>query len=98
MVARRDGPPATNRGFQVVWSVAVTADGATIVSGSDDKTVRVWDAASGAARRVLRSHQRWVTRVALSADGMTIVSWLELTTCASTRCGCGTRQAESAAK
>ena len=32
-------------------------DGARIVSGSDDKTVRVWDAASGAELLVLRGHE-----------------------------------------
>ena len=30
-----------------VCAVAVSADGSTIVSGSDDKTVRIWSAESG---------------------------------------------------
>ena len=28
----------------VIWSVAFSPDGATIVSGSDDQTIKVWDA------------------------------------------------------
>ena len=27
-----------------IWSVAFSPDGATIVSGSDDATIKVWDA------------------------------------------------------
>jgi WD40 repeat protein len=57
-----------------VMSVALSADGTMIVSGSGDKTVRVWDAATGAERLVLRGHEGQVRSVALSADGRTIVS------------------------
>ena len=56
-----------------VTSVALSADGTTIVSGSDDETVRVCVAASGAQRRALR-HEARVHSVALSADGTTIAS------------------------
>jgi len=34
--------------------VALSADRTTVVSGSDDKTVRVWDVASGACRQVIQ--------------------------------------------
>ncbi len=40
--------------------VAVSADGSTVVSGSGDKTVRVWDASTGDCRRELRGHARAV--------------------------------------
>ena len=40
-----------------VYAAAFSPDGARIVSGSDDSTVRVWDAASGAELLVLRGHE-----------------------------------------
>ena len=42
-------------------------DGARIVSGSDDKTVRVWDAASGDELLVLRGHEGPVWAAGFSA-------------------------------
>ncbi|KAK3943402.1 WD40 repeat-like protein [Diplogelasinospora grovesii] len=66
----------------MVRAIAFSPDGRLIVSGSDDSTVRVWDAATGAERRVLKGHSRgvlrghWrgVTAVAFSPDGRLIVS------------------------
>jgi predicted NACHT family NTPase len=55
-------------------SVALSADGRRIVSGSYDKSVRVWDAHSGECLRVLTGHSSPVMSVALSADGRRIVS------------------------
>ena len=40
-----------------VTAAAFSPDGARIVSGSWDETVRVWDAASGAELLVLRGHE-----------------------------------------
>src|SRR5205823_1136795 len=57
-----------------VRSVAVSADGRRIVSGSDDRTVRGWDAGSGAELLCLQGHTSWVWNVAVSADGRRIVS------------------------
>ena len=48
-----------------------------IVSGSSDKTVRVWDASTGAELNVLQGHTDWVHSVAFSMDGMRIVSGSE---------------------
>ncbi|MFZ5635486.1 MAG: WD40 repeat domain-containing protein, partial [Pseudomonadota bacterium] len=45
-----------------------------VVSGSDDGTVRVWDASSGDSVRELRGHEGVVLSVALSADGGRVVS------------------------
>ena len=57
-----------------VTSVAISADGRTIVSGSGDKTIKVWDTESGACRQTLHGHADEVWSIAISADGRTIVS------------------------
>ncbi|HKU73078.1 MAG TPA: NB-ARC domain-containing protein [Pyrinomonadaceae bacterium] len=53
---------------------AVSADGATIVSASNDNTLKVWDGRSGSERLTLSGHARRVGGCAVSADGATIVS------------------------
>ena len=56
-------------------SVAFSPDGNRIVSGSDDKTVRLWDAATGQpVGDPLTGHTDTVYSVAFSPDGTRIVS------------------------
>ena len=57
-----------------VTSVAFSSDGTHIVSGSHDKSVRVWAASTGAELRRLNGHTRRVDSVAFSSDGTRIVS------------------------
>ncbi|KAL0958647.1 hypothetical protein HGRIS_013983 [Hohenbuehelia grisea] len=58
-----------------VSSVAFSPDGAQIVSGSGDKTIRIWDAATGQqVSDALTGHKRSVSSVAFSPDGAQIVS------------------------
>jgi WD40 repeat protein len=45
-----------------------------IVTASDDKTARIWDAASGKEIAVLRGHQEGVNSAAFSPDGSRIVT------------------------
>jgi hypothetical protein len=60
-----------------VDSVAVSPDGQTLVSGSHDNTIKVWELSTGKLVRTLTSHERWVHSVAISPDGQTLVSGSE---------------------
>ena len=61
-----------------VHSVAFSPDGRYIVSGSYDRTVRVWDFHTGqSVMNPLLGHKGYVTSVAFSPDGRYIVSGSE---------------------
>ena len=57
-----------------VRSVAFSPDGKRIVSGSQDKLVKVWDATNGQEILTLDAHQEVVRSVGFSPDGKRIVS------------------------
>jgi energy-coupling factor transporter ATP-binding protein EcfA2 len=57
-----------------VYSAAFSPDGSRIVTASEDKTARIWDAASGNEIAVLRGHGNWVRSAAFSPDGSRIVA------------------------
>ena len=57
-----------------VNSVAISPDGQTIVSGSEDKTVRLWNLQG---KSLILQHEDTVNSVAISPDGQTIVSGSE---------------------
>ena len=55
-------------------SVAISGDGTTIVSASDDGTVRLWDRDGNPIGKPFTGHIYRVPSVAISSDGKTIVS------------------------
>ena len=66
-VLRHDEP-------QDVWSVAFGPDARHIVSGSGDRTVKVWDARTGREELSLEGHADNASIVAFGPDGRRIVS------------------------
>ena len=53
-----------------VRALAITPDGRTLVSGSDDRTIRRWDLTTGAEIGTpLTGHTDWVRALAITPDG-----------------------------
>jgi WD40 repeat protein len=66
--------PRTLRGHQGdVAALAVSPDGRLIASGSNDRTVRIWETATGKSR-TFEGHTGLVIRLAFSPDGQRLAS------------------------
>ncbi|KAJ5647182.1 hypothetical protein N7490_003554 [Penicillium lividum] len=57
-----------------VRSVAFSPDSQTVASGSDDNTIKLWDAKTGKELQTLEGHSGWVQSVAFSPDSQTVAS------------------------
>jgi WD40 repeat protein len=60
-----------------VWTIAFSPDGQMLASGSDDQTIRLWNARDGNCLKVLQGHTSGVTSVRFSPNGQTLASGSE---------------------
>ncbi|MBU7586969.1 MAG: serine/threonine protein kinase [Nostoc sp. TH1S01] len=57
-----------------VKTLAITPNGQTLLSGSSDKNIKIWNLADGSLIRTISGHRSGVIAVAISPDGQTLVS------------------------
>jgi WD40 repeat protein len=57
-----------------VVAVAYSANGTYLASGSRDRTVRLWESATGLEHVTLKAHSAAVTSVSFSQDGTLLAS------------------------
>ncbi|NWF61537.1 MAG: protein kinase [Fischerella sp.] len=57
-----------------VNSVTFSPDGQKLATGSDDKTIKVWNVATKEEILTLKGHSEWVWSLAFSPDGQTLAS------------------------
>ena len=58
---------------EIIRSIAVSPNNQRVVSGSNDKTVKIWDSESGSLIHTLAGHTGWVNSVAV-IDNQRVVS------------------------
>jgi WD40 repeat protein len=63
-----------NEHKDLVSSVAISPDGQTLVSGSGDKSIKIWNLRTGGIKTSLHGHRDGVTSVAIAPDSKTLVS------------------------
>ncbi|HEY9611341.1 serine/threonine-protein kinase [Allocoleopsis sp.] len=59
---------------QKVRSIAISPDGQLLASGSEDKTIKVWNLRTGQLLRTLTGHSEGIRSVAISPDGKLLAS------------------------
>lgn len=65
----------TLRGHKrMVYDIAIAPDNLILASASHDRTIKIWDLATGSLKTTLTGHEGWVLSVAIAPDGKTVVS------------------------
>jgi len=62
------------KGQGMIYSIVFSPDGKIVASAGQDKTVRLWEAATGKEMRKLQGHSEEVFSVAFSPDGKRLAS------------------------
>jgi WD40 repeat protein len=57
-----------------VWDVVVTPDGRRVLSASNDKTVKMWDLATGNLLATFSGHTSMVCSIAIAPDGIRLAA------------------------
>ena len=57
-----------------IKSLDISPDGRTLVGGSEDGKIDVWDTQTGQVRFKLSGHNKPITAIAMSADGQALIS------------------------
>jgi WD40 repeat protein len=71
---RQKGPHELRAHDKPIFALAVTADGKLLASGSEDRTIKLWDVATSRERRTLTGHTGAVRALAFSPDATTLAS------------------------
>jgi len=77
---RMDGPAFNTHAGRRLHSPVFTPDGQTLITGSDDGTIQVWDWPNGYLKQVLAGHRHQIKCLSVSADGEYLASTGEDTT------------------
>ena len=57
-----------------ITKIVFSSDGAILASTSEDRTIRLWDVATGTRQHTLSGHESWISSVAFSHNGLAIAS------------------------
>ena len=60
--------------ISTIGNLEFSPDGQTLVSGSNDNIVRIWDAATGTELKTFTGHKDYISAISFAPDGRTIAS------------------------